>query len=853
MAFTPLLLLSNIAGSKPASAANPFIEASYLYNQGYDTDLSANAGPGNGNWLAYKNWLGVSAMAAEADPGWSQGDWWDCAQHTSWNAPWGTMQQRYGSALPTVVLGMGQMPLDPNYGAGTYADGWNEEMAWENQQWQLEANNDPTIMAYFANYAQEVDNGAGGSGAFNNVIIRLGYEFDGGWNPFGNLNVMSNMPNNYIQAWRNIITTMRANDPKHIIKFCWNPTDGNVQINSFSFYPGDAYVDYIGFDEYDYVYNGDYPVGTAQPTLAQQTAAWNDVELPRINAFSSFASSTNTSRPGYIAGRTVPLVVGEWGLWQLNDQWHPSGGDNPFYIQHMHDWMADPNNHVYLECYFEYASDGDHHLWPYWPYPTQSPTPFPNAAALYKTIFSDAGSGGGSAPAAPTGLAATAGNAQVSLTWTASSGATSYNIYRGTTAGGESATAIATGVSTASFVNTGLTNGTTYYYKVKAVNSVGSSGYSNEANAKPITGVPGAPTGLTATAGNAQVALSWAAVSGATSYNVYRGTTASGESATAIATGVTSASYTNTGLANGQAYFYKVKAVNASGTSGYSNEASATPTAGSAPAAPAWSSLTPGANSIFLSWYWTSGATSFNIYRGTTPGGESATPIATNVTYSSWNDTGLTNGQTYYYKLKAVNASGTSGYSPEASAIAGTAPDAPTWYSLTPGANSIFLSWIWPSGATSFTIYRGTTSGGESATPIASGVTSSSWNDTGLTNGQRYYYTVKAVNASGSSVMSSEDSAVAGLPPAGPTWSSLTPGSGSIFLSWYWTSGATSFAIYRGTTAGGESATPIATNVTSSSWNDAGLTHGQKYYYKLTATNASGTSIMSAEASATAQ
>ncbi len=79
------------------------------------------------------------------------------------------------------------------------------------------------------------------------------------------------------------------------------------------------------------------------------------------------------------------------------------------------------------------------------------------------------------APAAPTGLQATAGNRQATLAWTASSGATSYNVYRGKTPGGESATAIATGITTTSFTNTGLTNGKTYYYKVTAVNAAGKS------------------------------------------------------------------------------------------------------------------------------------------------------------------------------------------------------------------------------------------------------------------------------------------------------------------------------------------------------------------------------------------
>ena len=71
------------------------------------------------------------------------------------------------------------------------------------------------------------------------------------------------------------------------------------------------------------------------------------------------------------------------------------------------------------------------------------------------------------------------------MSWTASSGATSYNVYRGTSAGGESTTAIATGITTTSYTNIGLTNGTAYYYKVAAVNSSGTSGYSNEASATP--------------------------------------------------------------------------------------------------------------------------------------------------------------------------------------------------------------------------------------------------------------------------------------------------------------------------------------------------------------------------------
>jgi len=180
-------------------------------------------------------------------------------------------------------------------------------------------------------------------------------------------------------------------------------------------------------------------------------------------------------------------------------------------------------------------------------------------------------------PAAPTGLSATAGNAQASLSWNPSTGATSYNVLRSTTNGGPYTT-IATSLTTTNYTDTGLTNGTTYYYVVQAANSGGTSPNSNQASATPTCPVAAAPTGLTATAGNAQVSLGWTASSGASSYNVKRSTT-SGGPYTTIAPGVTTTSYTDMGLTNGTTYFYVVSAVNSCGEGGNSSQVSATPTA----------------------------------------------------------------------------------------------------------------------------------------------------------------------------------------------------------------------------------------------------------------------------------
>jgi glycosyl hydrolase family 44/fibronectin type III domain protein len=179
-------------------------------------------------------------------------------------------------------------------------------------------------------------------------------------------------------------------------------------------------------------------------------------------------------------------------------------------------------------------------------------------------------------PAAPTSLQATAGNAQVSLTWTLSTGPTSFNVKRSTTSGGPYAT-IASSVA-ASYTDSGLTNGTTYYYVVSAINSAGESANSPQATAKPSApqSVPAVPTGLQATAGNSQVSLSWSASSGATRYNVKRSTTSGGPYTTVSSP--TTTSFTDVSVTNGTPYYYVVSAVNTAGESANSSQVTATPT-----------------------------------------------------------------------------------------------------------------------------------------------------------------------------------------------------------------------------------------------------------------------------------
>ena len=139
-----------------------------------------------------------------------------------------------------------------------------------------------------------------------------------------------------------------------------------------------------------------------------------------------------------------------------------------------------------------------------------------------------------------------------------------YKIYQGTHQGVRRFSS--TGSTTTTYIVTGLSNGTTYYFVVSAITLVGEGPVSNEASATPAT-LPGAPTALTATGGNTQVVLNWAAPastggSSVTSYNVYEGTSSGGETFLASAsTHVLPA----TGLTNGTKYYFEVTAVNGVG------------------------------------------------------------------------------------------------------------------------------------------------------------------------------------------------------------------------------------------------------------------------------------------------
>jgi hypothetical protein len=181
-------------------------------------------------------------------------------------------------------------------------------------------------------------------------------------------------------------------------------------------------------------------------------------------------------------------------------------------------------------------------------------------------------------PSAPTGLMATPANSAVSLTWTAVSGATSYDVHRAT-ATGALATKSKVGTTTTGPAYTdAVANDVAYYYQVTASNSAGASGESNEVSATALATLPPAtPTGVTATAGNATVKLDWSLVPNATYYNVYWSTTPGVTKATGREVmGVIPPDWRYF-LTNGTTYYYVVTAGNGNGESSGSLQVTATP------------------------------------------------------------------------------------------------------------------------------------------------------------------------------------------------------------------------------------------------------------------------------------
>ena len=457
------------------------------------------------------------------------------------------------------------------------------------------------------------------------------------------------------------------------------------------------------------------------------------------------------------------------------------------------------------------------------------------------------------APPAPSTLLATGiSDTQINLSWTENSNIEIGFVVETAPAASGPWTGIATlGPNVTTYVQSGLSALSTYYFRVHAYNGIGDSPYSNIAGgttlSAPDTTAPSIPSGLTAAAiSSNQVNLSWIPAtdsggSGMAGYQVYR-------NGTQVAT-VTTTSYKATGLTPNTQYCFTVSAYdNAANASAQSSLACAT-TLDTVPVPP--SGLVARAVSssqINLTWQDNSGNESgFMIQRANSSSGPWTQIGIVGANVTSCTHTGLAASTTYYYRVCAYDASGNSGYSSVTSAATPTAPDTtapsiPTGIIVTATSTSqVSVSWnaSTDSGGSSLAGYQVYRNGA-----LVTTATATSYADSGLSPATQYCYTIVAYDNAGNN--SSASSQICATTPSGSGANPASPSnlavmgvtSTSITLDWQDNSNnELGFQIQRATSSGGPWSVVGTTGAGVTSYTDTGLDSSTTYYYQVAAFN----------------
>jgi fibronectin type 3 domain-containing protein len=459
-------------------------------------------------------------------------------------------------------------------------------------------------------------------------------------------------------------------------------------------------------------------------------------------------------------------------------------------------------------------------------------------------------------PSAPTGLTATGtSSTSIGLSWSAvtppaNCSISSYSVYGSTSSGFTpgSGNLLSSSVTGTSYSNTGLSASTTYYYIVEATDAEGSSAASTQATG---TTLPISGPGLSIDAGGAAVSNagggdnSFVADEDYTGGGTYSVTNTITIPASLAATAAPAAvyqsarqgttTYTIPGLTAGNTYTVRLHFAEL-----YFS--------------------TAGSREFNVAINGTTVLTNFDIY-GTAKANYTAVVEQFTATANSSGDIviAFTNGAIDQPMINGIEVLGSS-------TSCGTVPSAPTGLTATASSSSaIGLSWLAVTPPTncsisSYTVYGGTTA--NPTTVIASGVTGTTYSNTGLTASTTYYYVVKAVDADGTSAASTQASAETSAPsctavPSAPTGLTATASSSTaIGLSWGAVTPPANCSISSYTVYGGTTANPtavIAGGVTGTTYSNTGLTASTTYYYIVKAVDADGTSAASAQASAETQ
>ena len=446
------------------------------------------------------------------------------------------------------------------------------------------------------------------------------------------------------------------------------------------------------------------------------------------------------------------------------------------------------------------------------------------------------------------------------MTWSSVTATTynisGYNLYRSNSASVTGPKVNATPIPGTSFSDTGLTDGTSYYYFLQAVDSLGhGSALTGPVNDTPVK-APGVPTNVSSSPGDTAAQVIWTASTPGTlpvgSYLLIRLDQTTSTLVTIGPLPVSPTGYVDTPVANGDTYVYQVQAVDSSNIeSGVHLSALSAPTTvipGSKVNPPVNLKAVGGAALVTLNWTdppvigLANGAvTGFQIFRATAQTGPYAQIGTTIVGPMTYPDNTVTNGQTYYYYMTGVNSAPmTSANSVTVHATPALAPPAPTAFAGQDGNQSVTLTWaanpLQNNVAVSYYVVNRTV---PSNTPVTVSSPATTYTDLGLTNGQTYNYTLQAVDQNGT--MGPASGTITDYPYAMSVPTPVISTSDNTGVNLTWTTPASSsfpvtgFAVFR-VDAGAtvvDSLADAVTTLSASPLFDSTGTLGQLYDYQV--------------------
>ena len=412
--------------------------------------------------------------------------------------------------------------------------------------------------------------------------------------------------------------------------------------------------------------------------------------------------------------------------------------------------------------------------------------------------------------------------------WSAVAGASQYEVYR---SGSKDGTYTLLGTTTATnYTDSKANAGYTYYYKVKAISEVKSAADSSLSAAVAVTCRCARPVVtpdyLTSTG---KPYIKWAAVAGASQYEVYRSGSKDG-TYTLLGT-TTAANYTDSKANAGYTYYYKVKAISkvkSTANSSLSATVAATCHCARPVVKPDYLIST---GKPYIKWTAVSGASQYEVYRSGSKDG-TYTLLGT-TTAANYTDSKANAGYTYYYKVKAISKVKSTANSSLSATVAATChcarPVVKPDYLISTGKP--YIKWTAVSGASQYEVYR---SGSKDGTYTLLGTTTATnYTDNKANAGYTYYYKVKAVSKVSSGANSYYSVVIGATCHCARPSVKITTSNGSPRLTWNAVAGASQYEVYRATSKNGSYTKMFTTS--NLSYTNTSAKAGTTYYYKVKA------------------